>query len=558
MDFKNELIALLVKSTKLKREEVENLISIPPDAKLGDFAFPCFKLGEKPKEAAEKLKEKIKLPSFISKTEVVGPYLNFFYNQTTLTKEVLTQIYKEKESYGKLKGSKETVMIEFFHANTHKGVHIGHLRNISLGAAIANIHEATGDKVIRVNYQGDIGPHVAKCLWGYLNFKEKEPKEHKGIWLGKLYAKASQKAKTSKKIEEEINELNTQIYLEKPDIKSIWKKTRKWCLEDFDYFYKQFGVKYDHLYFESEAAPEGKKVFNDLLKKKVAKKSDGAVIVDLTEDKLDVYVGITSQGNPTYQGKELGLANLKQKDFKFNRSVHVVGSEQELFFKQIFRTYELMKSPMANKSKHVSYGLVMLPEGKMSSRDGTMILYHNLFTKLMELSTKEIEKRHKELSKKEIEERAQIITFGALKYSMIARENQKNLIFDWEKALDFEGDTGPYIQYAHARCASILRKADEKVNSKVHYESLNSEHEKKVIVHLEKFSENILTAKYKPYILAKYLLDLAQYFNEFYHHCPVITDLTEVMHARVLLVTAVKQVLSNGLNLLGIQAPERM
>ena len=178
----------------------------------------------------------------------------------------------------------------------------------------------------------------------------------------------------------------------------------------------------------------------------------------------------------------------------------------------------------------------------------------------MRLSSKEIIKRHKGLSKSEVEKRAKMITFGALKYSMIARENQKNLVFDWEKSLDFEGDTGSYIQYAHARCASILRKADQKINTKVHYESLNSEHEKKVILHLSKFSSMINTAaeQYKPYLIAKYLHDLSQYFNEFYHSCPVISDLTEVMHARLLLVSSIKQVLHNGLALLGISSPEEM
>lgn len=390
--------------------------------------------------------------------------------------------------------------------------------------------------------------------------KKKEPKEHKGIWLGKIYSKASQKIKDNKKLEKEMQELNIKIYEHDKEIEPLWKKTRKWCLDDFNEFYKEFGVKYNHLYFESESGSVGKKVFDKLLKKGIAKKSDGAIIVDLKKDKLDLYVGITSQGNPTYHAKDMGLAELKLKDYKFDKSLHVVGSEQELYFKQIFKTFELMKSPLAKKSTHISYGLVMLPEGKMSSRAGTMILYENLYTELIKLAEKEIKKRHKKLSKAEIAKRAKMITFGALKYSMIAKENHRNITFDWEKALDFEGDTGPYIQYAHARSASILRKAKEKVNTKVHYECLDSEQERKLLKHLANFPITIKEAaeNYKPYLLAKYLLDLAQYFAEFYHACPVISDLTEVMHARLLLVTCVKQVLENGLNLLGIEAPEQM
>jgi arginyl-tRNA synthetase len=564
MVFKEKIVGLLVKFTGLKKDEVSALLEIPPDESLGDYAFPCFVLAKKLKKApaaiASDFAESIKKPTFVERVEANGPYVNFFIHLPALAENVLDTIFKEKKRYGQSKQKKETVMVEFFHANTHKGVHIGHLRNISLGSALARVLEAVGKKVIRVNYQGDIGPHVAKCLWGYQHFKKKAPAAHKGVWLGGVYADASAAVKKSKKFEKEVQELNKQIYARDKSIIDLWKKTRKWCLDDFDEFYKDFGVSFDKLYFESEAEPNGMVAMKNLLKKGIAEESDGAIIVDMTEDGLGVYVGITQFGTATYQAKDLGLAQLKLKDFTFDKSVHVVGSEQELYFKQIFKTFELMKSPLARNSYHLSYGLVMLPEGKMSSREGTMILYSNLFSKLVSLAMKEIKSRHKGLSAKDVEERSRAIAFAALKFGMIARESQKSIVFDWEKALDFEGDTGPYLQYAHARCSSILRKAGKKVSSKVHFESLSTVHEKKVLSALAGFGDVVADAAdhYRPHVVAFYLLELAQAFNEFYHACPVISDVDEVMKARLLLVSSVKQVLENGLSLLGIVALEEM
>ncbi len=571
MMFKEELIGLLAKETKFGKGEISRLIEIPPDEKLGDYAFPCFVLArhfkKSPAQIAAELKGKIKLPKEFSRVEAAGPYLNFFVDNARLAEGVLNDIVKSKDKYGRRlgqTGKKKTAMVEFFHANTHKGVHIGHLRNISLGEAICRLLEAAGNKVVRVNYQGDIGPHVAKCIWGYLRFKEKEPKQNKGTWLGHIYARAHKLVEGNEKLENEVREINKKLYAKDKKLVEVWKKTRKWCLDDFNYFYKEFGVKFERLYFESEAEGVGKNVVLDMLKKGIASQSEGAIVVDLENYGLGLYVAITKDGNPTYQAKELGLALIKQKEFKFDSSLHVVGSEQELFFKQVFKTYELLESPMAEKSKHIAYGLVMLPEGKMSSREGTLVLYDELFEKMMEMARKEIKERHKHLSAAEAEERAKTIAFGAMRYSMLSRENNKNFVFDWEQALQFEGDTGPYLQYAHARACNVLKKArrekKEKVGLHVDYGLFAHEHEIKLIKKLAKFNDAVSEAalSYHPHIVAHYLNELAQAFSEFYHTCPVISEVETVMRARLLLVDAVRQVLENGLRLLGINAPKEM
>lgn len=568
MDFRKSVVAVLAKETALASEEVERLLEVPPDERLGDYAFPCFVLAKRfkksPVQVAQELKDQLKLPHEIQKVVASGPYLNFFVNSASLAEQLLKDISKSRDAYGKQKSQKKTVMVEFFHANTHKGVHIGHLRNISLGASICRLLEAAGMNVIRVNYQGDIGPHVAKCIWGYLHFKEKAPARKRGIWLGHIYARAHKLVEGNEKFEQEVREINKKLYARDKKLIAVWKKTRQWCLDDFDALYKEFGVKFDRLYFESEAEGPGKEIFFNLVKKGIAQENEGAIIVDLKEYGLGVYVAITKDGTPTYQAKELGLAQIKQKEYSFDDSVHVVGQEQEMFFRQVFKTYELIGSPMARKSKHVAYGLVMLPEGKMSSREGTLVLYDDLFEKMLTLATKEITGRHKNLSQKEIDERARVIALGAMKYSMLSRENNKTLVFDWEQALQFEGDTGPYIQYAHARCCSVLRKAreekDEKVTLHVDYRLFTHEAEVKMIKRLAQFGGVIGQAAlhHHPDLISHYLNGLAQAFTEFYHSCPIISDVKPVMKARLLLVDCVRQVLANGLALLGIKAPEEM
>jgi len=557
--FEQEIIKLLKKETKLKDIKLE----IPPDLTMGDYAFPCFQLSKKykksPKDIASDLQDKINLTKNIIKIQSEGPYLNFFINKSKLAENTIKQILKQKDKYGSSNiGKKKKVMIEFFHANTHKAVHIGHIRNICLGESISRILEFSRYKVIRVNYQGDIGPHVAKAIWGYLNTKEKLPKQQKGIWLGNLYALANKESKKSKKIQQEINEINKKLYSKDPKITKIWKTTRNYCLKDFQEIYKDFGVKYNRLYFESEVEKKGIQIAKQLLKKKIAKKSEGAIIVDLEKYNLGIYIALTKEGHAVYHSKDLALAELKTKEYKLDQSIHVVGKEQELYFLQLFKTFELIKSKLANKSKHLIYGLVMLPEGKMSSREGNVVLYQDLIEKTLLATEEEIKKRHTRLSKKELEKRKKQIAFAALKFSMLNRENNRQIIFDWDKAIQFEGETGPYIQYAHARINSILKKT--KKPKKANYEVLQKPEETKLIQLLEKFPKIVSDAakNYKANTISNYALNLAQSFNEFYEKNQILKEEKEIKVARLTLILAVKQVIKNALNLLAIEAPDKM
>ncbi len=555
IDFEKEIIK------ELKKHVKEAKLETPKNQDFGDYAFPCFDLSKQfkknPNEISQQLSLKIKNPNFITKP--IGPYLNFFINKNKLAEQTLNIILKEKNNYGKNNsGKNKKIMTEFFHANTHKGVHIGHIRNICLGDSISRILEFNNFKVIRANYQGDIGPHVAKCLWGYLNLKEKQ-RGTKSQFLSELYSKANQLSLKDENIQNEINEINNKLYANNKKIKPIWKKTRQYCLNDFNKLYKEFNVKFNRLYFESEVEKRGIEIAKLLLKKKIARLSEGAIIVDLNKYNLGIYVALTKDNHAVYHSKDLALAELKSKEYKdLYKSLHIVGKEQELYFKQLFKTFELISSKLAKRSEHIIYGLVMLPEGKMSSREGNVIMYDNLMEKLLNEAIKEVKKRHPEWSNKQIKDIAKKIALAALKFGMLDRDNNTIITFDWNQALNFEGDSGVYILYAIVRINSILKKTKIKIN-KIKITNLNEE-ETNLIKKLSQFPKIVESSSnnYKPNLISSYLLELVHVFNNFYTNCPVLKADFKDKEKRIVLINCVRQVLKNGLNLLGINEVEKM
>ncbi|NYZ77240.1 arginine--tRNA ligase, partial [Candidatus Micrarchaeota archaeon] len=496
-----------------------------------------------------------------SRIDAQGPYVNFYFSDKFYA-EALKKMLKEKGKFGKGKKTGKEIMVEYFHANTHKGAHIGHIRNISLGEAVARLLEFSGNKIIRANYQGDIGPHVAKCLWGFINlYHEKAPDENRGVWLGKVYAEASNRIKDNPELEAQAKEINLKLYAGDKRIKEIWKKTRQWCLDDFEKFYKEFGVKFDELYFESQTEGIGKEISLDLLKRGIAKKDQGAVIMDLKDEDLGVAVLLTTEGYSVYHAKDLGLAKLKFDKYKnLDRSIHVVGKEQELYFKQLFRIFEKAGMKKAAEiSYHLIYELVMLPEGKMSSREGTMVLYEDLKEKLLEIVNHEVRKRHAGWDDKKTGEIARKIAFAALKFSMVRREHNRTIVFDWDQALSLEGDSGPYLQYAYVRTLGILKKATfkPKIGSSYAY----TEDEKKLIKRMYALpgAAGAAADSLSPHVLCDYLLDLATELNRFYTTSRVLNaEKEEERETRLAIVAATNLVIGSALSLLGIEAPEAM
>ena len=556
-NLKKELESSIRKAVD-SENDFEIVFSRPPDFKLGDIATPLsFELAKKlkknPIQIAKDIAENIKLPEGVERAETSGGYINFFFDRIYFSKKTVEIIIGEGNLYGKGEKKKEKVMVEYSQPNTHKSFHIGHLRNVCLGDALANIMEFSGYDTVRANYIGDVGAHVAKCLWGYMKFYDGVVPDHnKGDFLGKVYSESDNKLKESEEYQEEYKVVLKNLYEEDKRTMDVWNTTREWSLEEFNRIYKELGVNFDIFLYESEVKNEGTKIARELLEKGVAKNKEGAVIVDLKEFGLDEFVILRSDGTALYSTKDLALAERKFQDFRIDLSLYVVGSEQKFYFKQLFKTLELMGFSQAKKCYHLSYELVMLEEGKMSSREGNVVLY----SELKDVVKKEALNQVRERNISNADSISEIVTLGALKYSMM-KDNNKRIIFNWKKALDFEGDTAPYIQYAHARASSILNRIGD-LNLQFEIEDLN-EKEYKMVSLLSEFPEVVERASvdYRPDFVSNYVYDVAKCFNEFYHECHVLNAETN-KDFRASIVKATKIVLSNALGLLGIKAPEEM
>jgi arginyl-tRNA synthetase len=540
----------------------------PPNSEMGDLSVSCFQLvkatRKNPAESASWLMEKLSGKiSAISATKTVGPYLNFTINKEFLAEETIKEISKQKEKYGRNKiGGGEKVMIEYSNGNTHKEYHIGHLRNICYGEATKEILLANGYNVMPVSYINDFGIHVAKTLWNYLtNRKEWEgSSENKGYLLGKIYVDANRREKEETTAKQMIQLTMKKIEAREGQEYKLWQETRKWSIDYFDKIYKELGIKFKKIFYESEFIDEGKKMVVGLLEDGILKKSDGAIIADLEKENLGVLVIIRSDGTALYPVADIPLAVEKFKKYKVDKSIYVVDIRQGLYFKQL--AFLFNKIGYKQEIIHLGYDIVKLPEGMMSSRSGNVITFKELKEKMFEQSLVETEKRHEDWDEKKIKDAVEKITLGAMKFEMLKVGPDNVITFNIAKALSFEGYTAAYLQYTYARVQSIFRKTQKSKNTKIKFDAKNliEDKEGELVLKMAKYSESVRRAgeNYDPAEIAKYLFELAQMTNDYYHAVPVLKAEEEVKNARLAMLSATCQVLENGLGLLGIEVLEEM
>lgn len=553
----------------LRKEQIEIMpadLEIPPSEAMGDWGWPCFNLAKEQKKSpatvAKEIAAKLVASELIAQVKAVGPYVNFTIDYGKVAQLIIAEILKQKNKFGQGKAGKaQRVMIEFSQPNTHKELHIGHLRNICIGSALVNLYRASGYKVIAANYIGDTGAHVAKTLWYLQNYVNQTDypagRRELGEFLGQAYTASVKKIKENEAYQAQAQEILKKLESGDPGLTKLWQQTRQWSLDLFKEVYQELGVKFDVVFYESEEEKQSQKMSAQLLKYPFIKKSQGALIADLNEYDLGVLVLLRKDGTALYGIKDLPLAVKKFKKFKISRSIYLIDIRQSQYLKQIFKILQLMGF---NKEMiHVPYEFVQLKSGIISSRSGNVITYEEVKDAALNKAIEETQKRHPLWSDEKIKEVSSKIVTAALKFGMLKSGNDKILTFDLESALDTAGFSGPYLQYTAARMNSVLNKAG-KQKSKPDYNNLQANIEKTLIKDLLAYQEILMAviSSNDPAVLSQYLYKLAQNFNAFYHELPILKAEPKIKMSRLHLLKSINQVIINGMELLGLPILEEM
>ncbi|MDG5814459.1 arginine--tRNA ligase [Chitinispirillales bacterium ANBcel5] len=559
---KEHIVDILSKNLEqsLEKDTIERLIEIPPNDEFGDYAFPCFSLSKvlkkNPAIIAADLSEKINESADGIEAKNVSGYINFFIDKKMLAQTILASA--KSEDYGALKEGQK-VVVEFASPNTNKPLHLGHLRNMSIGDSVSRILEYAGNEVVRTSINNDRGVHICKSMLSYSRRAKGETpqsaRKKSDHFVGDYYVLFNNESSKDSSWNDDAQEMLRKWEAGDEEVVSLWKQMNKWALDGFRETYRRFGIRFDKEYYESNIYKSGKEIVHEGLDRGVFKKrDDNAVYIDLEEEKLGEKVVLRPDGTSVYIVQDLFLALLKKEEYNYDKSIYVVGNEQDYHFAVLIAIFKRLGYDIADKIKHLSYGMVELPEGKMKSREGTVVDADDLIAQTQELAKDELAARYS-LSEEEMELRSHRITLAAIKYQLLKVDITRTMVFDPKKAISFEGDTGPYLLYSYARASSILRKAN--VTEDYTINDLHNS-EIKLFKKIGFFPSIIQTAskRLSPSVIACYSFELSQLFNEFYHNCKVIDSKEEAF--RLNLVRLFRKTLSTCLDLLGIEKIEEM
>ena len=564
-DFKVAIAnCLKEKIEDLTLEEIVALIEVPPNKEMGDFAFPCFRLAKvfrkAPNTIADDLAESIEAKDEISKVMPLGGYVNFFVNKSQLAENVIKDVLTKKENYGHSDlGQGKAVVIDFSSPNIAKPFHIGHIRTTVIGNALYKIYDSQGYNVVRVNHLGDYGTQFGKLIVAFKLWGSKEAVEANPIpELLKLYIQFHDEAEKKPEMEDEARAWFTKLENGDEEAKALWQWFRDESLKEFARVYDLLDIEFDSYAGESFYSDKMDTVIEQIKEKGLLQESQGTNVVDLEEYNMPPALITKNDGSTLYMTRDLAAAIYRKNTYDFDKCIYVVGSQQALHFQQLFKVLELMGFEWSKDLIHVPFGMVALEEGTMSTRKGRVVFLEDVLKQAIEKTKETV--LSKNPNAKNVDEISKQVGVGAVVFQELSNSRVKDYTFSWERTLSFEGETGPYVQYTHARCCAVLRKANEEVTTDINYDLLSDGDAAEVLKVIGSFNKSILSAmrRNEPHIVTRFVLDLAQAFNKFYHDNPILVEDEELRKARLALVAATRQTLENGLGILGMHAPERM
>lgn len=568
INFKKEIAKIISNITNIELNELEGYIETPPDETKGDYAFPCFKLAKELKKAppviATELKEKIEVKNeILDKVDVFGGYLNFYINKETLIKNTLEEVNSKGEEYGKAKiGEGKNIIVEYSSPNIAKPFHIGHLRNTLIGHTLYNMYKFLGYNTIGINHLGDYGTQFGKMIEGYkLWGSEYNIEENPIEELTRIYVRINELCKEDETVLETCRDNFKK--LEEGDLycTEIWNKFKDLSLKEFNRIYDILGVKFDSLNGEAFYSDKMDEIVDLLDKSGNLVESEGAQIVDLEDKKMGVCMIKKSNDSTTYATRDLAAILYRTRTYDFDKCLYIVAYEQNLHFKQVFEVAKLLgiDEKYINGLQHIPYGMVHLKTGKMSTREGNVIKVNDLLDEAVSRVEKIIEEKNPNMENKH--ENAKKIGIGAIVFSNVGTTIIKDQTFDWDTILNFNGETGPYIQYTYVRTQSVLKNIDKLPNvEQINIEQLNNSEALKVIKLVYNFQDIIIqaTEKNEPSILARYLIELSKAYSSFYNEYKIMSDVEEEKNARTYLTYITGLIIKIGMNLLGIEMPDKM